>query len=54
MAGRSVRVVIDANLALAEHERVDLWTADRQLANGARQIGLQWVHGIDPGVSGFL
>jgi predicted nucleic acid-binding protein len=31
-------------LALAEQEHVDLWTADRRLANGARQIGVQWVH----------
>jgi len=33
-------------LALAEQEHVDLWTADRRLANGARQIGVQWVHWI--------
>lgn len=33
-------------VALAEQEHVDLWTADRRLANGARQIGVQWVRWI--------
>jgi predicted nucleic acid-binding protein len=33
-------------LALAEREGVDLWTADRRLANGARQVGAHWVHWI--------
>ena len=39
-------------IALAELERADLWTADRRLANGARQAGVDWVHWIgesDPG-----
>ena len=33
-------------VALAEQERVDLWTADRRLATGARQIGVLWIHWI--------
>jgi len=33
-------------LALAEQEGVELWTADRRLANGARQAGAHWVHWI--------
>jgi len=33
-------------LALAEQEGVELWTADRRLANGARQTGVPWVHWI--------
>jgi predicted nucleic acid-binding protein len=33
-------------LALAEKEGVELWTADRRLANGARQAGADWVHWI--------
>jgi predicted nucleic acid-binding protein len=33
-------------LALAEQEGVELWTADRRLANGARQAGAPWVHWI--------
>ena len=33
-------------VALAELERADLWTADRRLANGARQVGAGWVHWI--------
>ncbi len=33
-------------LALAEHLRVDFWTADRRLVNGTRQIGLTWTHWI--------
>lgn len=41
-------------LALAEQERVDLWTADQRLANRARQIGIQWVHRIDSESSGLL
>jgi predicted nucleic acid-binding protein len=37
-------------LALAEMERADCWTADRRLANGARQAGLGWVHWIGESV----
>ena len=33
-------------LALAEQEGVELWTADRRLANGAQQVGAHWVHWI--------
>jgi len=33
-------------LALAEQESTDFWTADRRLANGARQAGIQWVRWI--------
>ena len=33
-------------LALAERENATLWTADRRLANGARQAGLAQVHWI--------
>jgi predicted nucleic acid-binding protein len=33
-------------VALAELERADFWTADRRLANGARQVGAGWVHWI--------
>jgi predicted nucleic acid-binding protein len=33
-------------LAVAEAQQVELWTADRRLANGARQIGALWVHWI--------
>lgn len=33
-------------LALAEQEGAELWTADRRLANGARQAGIPWVHWI--------
>jgi len=33
-------------LALAEQEGVELWMADRRLANGARQAGVAWVHWI--------
>lgn len=33
-------------LALAEQEGIELWTADRRLANGARQAGAHWVHWI--------
>jgi len=33
-------------LALAEQEGVELWTADRRLANGAQQAGAHWVHWI--------
>ena len=33
-------------LALAEQEGVELWTADRRLTNGARQVGAHWVHWI--------
>ena len=33
-------------MALAEQEGAELWTADRRLANGARQAGVAWVHWI--------
>jgi predicted nucleic acid-binding protein len=33
-------------LALAEQEGIELWTADRRLANGAHQAGVHWVHWI--------
>ena len=33
-------------LALAEQEGIELWTADRRLANGAQQAGARWVHWI--------
>lgn len=33
-------------LALAEQEGIELWTADRRLANGAQQVGAHWVHWI--------
>ena len=33
-------------LALAEQEGIELWTADRRLANGAQQAGTHWVHWI--------
>ncbi|MEW5958843.1 MAG: type II toxin-antitoxin system VapC family toxin [Chloroflexota bacterium] len=33
-------------LALAEQLRAELWTADRRLANGAKQAGAAWVHWI--------
>lgn len=33
-------------LALAEQEGMELWTADRRLANGAQQAGAHWVHWI--------
>lgn len=33
-------------LALAETLRAPLWTADRRLANAARQIGISWVHAV--------
>jgi predicted nucleic acid-binding protein len=43
-------------LALAEHLGAELWTADRSLANAAKQAGLPWVrwigelaNGPDPG-----
>jgi len=31
-------------LALAEHRQAELWTADKRLANGARQAAVAWVH----------
>ena len=34
-------------VALAEQVGAELWTADRRLANGARQAGAAWVHWID-------
>jgi predicted nucleic acid-binding protein len=33
-------------VSLAEQEQAELWTADRRLANGARQIGVGWVHWV--------
>ena len=33
-------------LALAEQEGLELWTADRRLANGAQQAGAHWVRWI--------
>lgn len=33
-------------LALAEQEGIELWTADRRLADGAQQAGVHWVHWI--------
>ena len=33
-------------LALAEQEGIELWTADRRLANGAQQAGAHWVRWI--------
>jgi predicted nucleic acid-binding protein len=33
-------------LALAEQEGIELWTANRRLANGAQQAGAHWVHWI--------
>jgi len=33
-------------LALAEQEGIELWTADRRLANSAQQVGAHWVHWI--------
>lgn len=33
-------------LSAAEQLRAELWTADRRLANGARQAGVGWAHWI--------
>ena len=33
-------------LALAEQEGIELWTADRRLANGAQQVCAHWVRWI--------
>jgi predicted nucleic acid-binding protein len=33
-------------LALAEQEGIELWTADRRLANGAQRAGAHWAHWI--------
>lgn len=33
-------------LALAEREGLDLWTADRRLANSAREVDAAWAHWI--------
>ena len=33
-------------LALAEQEGIELWSADRRLANGSQQAGAHWVHWI--------
>ncbi|MBF2008587.1 MAG: type II toxin-antitoxin system VapC family toxin [Chlorogloeopsis fritschii C42_A2020_084] len=36
-----------AYLALAESEGAEFWTADRRLAEAARNLGAYWVHFID-------
>jgi predicted nucleic acid-binding protein len=36
-----------AYLALAESQEADFWTADRRLADAARNWGTSWVHHID-------
>jgi predicted nucleic acid-binding protein len=36
-------------MAVAEQEGVELWTADRRLANGAQQAGAAWVRWIGEG-----
>jgi predicted nucleic acid-binding protein len=41
-------------VALADLERADLWTADRRLANGARQVGVEWVRWIGESEAGRL
>jgi predicted nucleic acid-binding protein len=33
-------------LALAEQESAELWTGDKRLANGARALGVDWVHWV--------
>jgi predicted nucleic acid-binding protein len=33
-------------LAVAEQMRLPLWTADQRLVNGARDVGVTWVHWI--------
>jgi predicted nucleic acid-binding protein len=33
-------------LALAERENAEFWTADKRLANAAKQAGADWVHWI--------
>lgn len=33
-------------LALAEQEGIELWTADRRLANRSQQAGAHWIHWI--------
>lgn len=33
-------------LALAEQENAELWTGDKRLANGARALGVDWVHWV--------
>ena len=33
-------------LALAEKLDAEFWTADRRLVNGARQVGVEWVHWV--------
>ena len=33
-------------LALAEQSKSEFWTADKRLANGARQLGATWAHWI--------
>ena len=43
---RQARAYDGFYLALAEDHGVDLWTADRRLANAARQAGAPWVHWI--------
>lgn len=36
-----------AFLALAESEGAEFWTADRRLADAARDLGIAWVHNVD-------
>jgi predicted nucleic acid-binding protein len=36
-----------AYLTLAESLSADFWTADKRLANSAKQLGLSWVHHLD-------
>ena len=49
------RLAYDAQyVALAEHLRGELWTADRRLANGARQAGAAWVRWIGEDVESRL
>jgi predicted nucleic acid-binding protein len=38
-------------LALAEQEGVELWTADRRLANGAQRAGAHWVHWVGEAIA---
>jgi predicted nucleic acid-binding protein len=33
-------------LAVAEQWGLPLWTADQRLVNGARQVGVTWVHWV--------
>jgi len=33
-------------VALAEQLQAEFWTADRRLVNGAKQVGVEWIHWI--------